>query len=162
MFNKHAQEESPTLSKRFRMSAQGKTSGFEFKPFTEGPLLRSSVIEPFHESGEPRRIAQPRQGEVAFKRGHLRAESRAQRLLKTAFYQGNQWDRILNSDEYTVLYYIFRTLSFLVDKAQGVKYKPDETQPRSQYLRHFASIYACIQLLICLLAGWWLVTWLLL
>jgi len=124
----------------------------------EGPLARSSVIEPFHETGEPRRIAQPRQGEVPFKRG----QSRAQRLLmKTAFYQGNQWDRILNSDEYTILYYVFRTLSFLVDKAQGVKYKPDETQPRSQYLRHFASIYAVCQLLICLFGGYWLAVWLL-
>jgi hypothetical protein len=40
-----------------------------------------------------------------------------------------------------------------------VKYKPDETQPRSQYHRHIASIYAFTQLSICLLVGWWLLTW---
>jgi hypothetical protein len=73
LFSKHLHEEEPaTLTKRFRMSSQGKTSGFEFKPVSEGPILRSSVIEPFYETGEPRRIAQPRQGEVAFKRGHIR------------------------------------------------------------------------------------------
>lgn len=98
---------------------------------------------------------------MPFRRGQVRQESRAQRLLKTAFYQGNQWDRILNSDEYTILYYLFRTLSLLVDKAQGVKYKPDETQPRSQYLRHFASIYAFLQLIICIAGAYWLAVWLL-
>jgi uncharacterized protein YabN with tetrapyrrole methylase and pyrophosphatase domain len=56
-------------------------------------------------------------------------------------FKGNQWDRILGSDEYTILYHLFRSLAFLVDKLQGKERLPTDHQPKHQYLRRFANLY---------------------
>ncbi len=74
----------------------------------------------------------------------LRNESKIKRIMQADLYQGNQWDRVLGSDEYTILYYIFRAFAFLIDKVRKVQYKKEEKQPRTQFLRRFVSIYSFI------------------
>lgn len=68
------------------------------------------------------------------------------RLLNANFYQGNQWDRVLGSEEYRILYWIFWSLSCIIDKVTGVKYQEDEKNPKNQYLRRFVNIYHFLQL----------------
>ncbi len=53
-------------------------------------------------------------------------QSKAGKLLATSFYEGNEWDRILGSEEYRILFYLFRFLALIVDKVMGVKYSPEE------------------------------------
>jgi hypothetical protein len=73
---------------------------------------------------------------------HSRVESKTQKLLKANLYQGNEWDRILGTDEYRILYYLFKLMAYGVDKAMRVQYRAGETQPQCQILRRFASIYS--------------------
>jgi len=52
--------------------------------------------------------------------------------MQADLYQGNQWDRVLGSDEYRILYHIFRQLSFLIDKIQKVPIgRGEKAQPKS-------------------------------
>ena len=56
-----------------------------------------------------------------------RSESKASRLLKTNFYEGNEWDRIYSSDEYRILYHFFRLLAYGVDFVKREKYGYEDT-----------------------------------
>ncbi len=66
--------------------------------------------------------SQPRQrdgGQSRSKLSQLKSESKMKRLLNADFFQGNQWERVLGSEEYRILYWIFWGLSCLVDRALG-------------------------------------------
>jgi len=68
--------------------------------------------------------------------------------MKTSLYQGNEWDRILGTDEYRVLYYLFKLIAYGVDRVMRVQ--PNGGQPECQVLRRFASVYSFVQLVIAM------------
>lgn len=71
------------------------------------------------------------------------------KMLNANFYQGNQWDRVLGTEEYKILYWFFWSLSCLIDKVTRVKYQAgEEKHPKNQCLRRFANIYHFLQLCI--------------
>ena len=84
-------------------------------------------------------------------------------------YQGNEWDRPLHEDEWRILYYLLREMSFVVDfavdsgrrcldkraqagedNAGSISYRARE-KPRSQCLRPLASIYVAARWIIFLI-----------
>lgn len=69
-------------------------------------------------------------------------------MLATEAYLGNKWDIIIGSEEYWILWYLFRSLAFLVDRIRGVEYGPADKHPHFQYFRKFANIYKFVQLCI--------------
>jgi len=92
---------------------------------------------------------QPRQNDALTKtRNKSLVESKSQRLMKTSLYQGNEWDRILGTDEYRVLYYLFKLIAYGVDRVMRVQ--PNGGQPECQVLRRFASVYSFVQLVIAM------------
>jgi hypothetical protein len=42
------------------------------------------------------------------------------RMLAAEASMGNRWGIILGTDEYWILWYIFRSIALLVDRTQGV------------------------------------------
>jgi hypothetical protein len=79
------------------------------------------------------------------------------RVLAAESFMGNRWGIILGTDEYWILWYIFRSLALLVDRVQGVQYGPDDKHPHCQILRKFANLYTFVQLCIGLTLGYFLI-----
>ena len=50
-------------------------------------------------------------------------------MLAAEAYLGNKWGIILGTDEYWILWYIFRSLALLIDRIKGVQYGPDDQHP---------------------------------
>jgi hypothetical protein len=42
------------------------------------------------------------------------------RMLATEAYIGNKWNIILGTDEFWILWYLFRFIALIVDKVRGV------------------------------------------
>jgi hypothetical protein len=83
-------------------------------------------------------------------------------------FKGNVWDRPLSDKEYTILYAIFRQVSFFIDwciakvKNQAVD---GGKQPQSQFLRQFSAWDVTMQSLFYLMVAWYVLkffVWLLL
>ena len=84
-------------------------------------------------------------------------------------HRGNEWDRPLHEDEWRILYYLLREISFIIDfiedsgrrclekdeqakenDASRVSYRARE-KPKSQCLRPLASIYVATRWIIFLI-----------
>lgn len=52
------------------------------------------------------------------------------RLLATEAYLGNKWGIILGTEEYYILWFLFRQLAFLLDRVRGI-YGPDDEHPKT-------------------------------
>jgi hypothetical protein len=83
------------------------------------------LVEDFPMGSKSRVGMQPRQADITYLRpsvtgGVLRKESKMRRILNSDAYFGNKWGIILGSDEYWILWWVFRQVAFLVDRARGV------------------------------------------